>query len=261
MVIEGKQRIGKTSYVSQGMAEAHGEWSYNPFRECVKKEFGQEMRKWITFPPEEFLDVILDVGITEKHRAILWDDAGFWLFVLDWYDPFVKTVAKYIQLAGRQFGCVLFTTPSQKLMSGKVLDAMPDLLVCKVVHDWEKGEDTGKVRPRLASIYERWDYPDGKKGGVRKRWRDRFNAILPDEYFAWYQPKSQHYLDEAMQILKAERQIMRLKLEKRASAAEEAKKQESNLQEAIIKVAGSEERLKEVDEVIKQLSDVKNDKA
>jgi len=180
--------------------------------------------------------------VSEKHRALLWDDAGFWLFSLDWYEPFVKTVSKYIQLAGRQFGVILLTSPSKGMISNKVLEALPERYVCKIV---KEGKDRDTYRPRLAKVYQRWDYPDGRKGGVRTRWKDHFNAILPDDYFAWYKPKSDRYLDEGLQLLRREAKHLRKKMDKH---------EKEELMEDVHKVVGPPERLKEVEELIKQLS-------
>ena len=252
IIVTGRQRIGKSSYVCQGLAEALGEWEYKPVPFCAVPDYSERMRRWLTFPPEEFIDLTLSLGVGKKERAVIWDDAGFWLFVLDWYEPFVKTVAKYIQLAGRQFGFLLFTSPSQGMISSKVLDAMPELYVCKIV---KEEKDNPHRKPRLATVYERWDYPDGRKGGVRKRWKDHYNAILPDDFWNWYKPKSDHYLDEGLKILQAEKTILRLKQTRREK---EAKGEEGELMEKVYDVTGSPERLAEVNEVIAQLSATKS---
>ena len=253
MVVEGRQRLGKSSYCSQGLAEAHGEWEHdfsNKTSECVKKNW-EQTKKWIVFPPEEFIDITLSLGVGTKERGILWDDAGFWLFALDWYEPFVKTVARYIQLAGRQFGCLMLTSPSQKLISSKILEALPEIYVARIV---KESHDSTTRLPRIAKVYERWDYPDGKKGGVRTQWMDHYNAILPEEFWQWYKPKSDHYLDEGLRILKSEAQILRLKQTKKERAA---KDEEGSLMEKVYDVTGSPERLAEVNEVIAQLSATK----
>ena len=71
------------------------------------------------FKPEEFLDKVLEVD--EKEKALIWDDAGYWLFSLDWYEPFVKAVSRWMQVAGTQFACIILTTPKRSLISSKVL--------------------------------------------------------------------------------------------------------------------------------------------
>ena len=245
IVVEGKQRVGKSSYVSQCLAEAAGKWDHNYrlqdgtiISKAVTPNY-EEVKKWMVFPPKEFLDLVLHVR--RKQRAVIWDDAGFWLFALDWYEPFVKSVSRYIQLAGRQFGVLILTTPNKKLISNKVLEALPDMYVCKVV---KAGSDDVRYRPRLAKVYERWDYPDGRKGGVKTRWKDRFNAILPDPFFEWYLPKSQKYMDIGLQLLKKEVRKITKKTEP---------KDEEEYMEKVHQVAGDPDRFKEVNELITNL--------
>ena len=254
LIVEGKQRIGKSSYVSQAVAESFGRWEQEPKIRCIEPNY-EEVKKWMVFPPKDFLDLVLTVGVGRKERVAFWDDAGFWLFALDWYDPFVKTISKYIQLAGRQFGSLILTTPSQKLISGKVLEALPSVLLGRVV---KIGGDERLYRPRKCTIYKRWSYPDGKKGGVKKVWIDNFNAILPDEFFNWYKPKSDHYMDVGLQILKREIR----KVTKRMRDQEKIEKAIESLDrgetmEKVHKVAGDPSLMKEVNEILGNLETAK----
>jgi len=247
MITEGKQRIGKSSYNCQSLAEAFGEWEYEEQPDksmvatCVKPDY-ETVKRWVVFPPRDFLDLIFSIPIGKKEMAVYWSDAGFWLFVLDWYDPFVKSVAKYIQLCGRQFASVLFSSPSKRLISGKVLESMPEFHVCRIS---KKGKDDIDRRPRLAKVYERWDFPDGKKGGVKTRWQDKFNAILPDDFFNWYKPISDQYLEIGRQILR--REMLAVMKKKHMG-----KKEKGEQMEDVHKMVGDPERLSEIDEVLKQ---------
>lgn len=238
LVVEGRQRIGKSSYVSQALAEAEGRYEYDPVIRSVTQDY-DAIKKWIVFRPKEFLDRVL--SIKDKAKCLIWDDAGFWLFALDWYEAFVKTVARYIQLCGRQFGCLILTSPSQKMISGKVLEALPDMLVCRIR---EEGMDSLRIRPREARVFRRWDYPDGKKGGVRKLFVDHFNAISPDDYWKWYRPKSDEYMAIGLSILKREVTKMTRKLDKG-----EIEDQVHDVE----KVVGDPDKLIELQEVIANL--------
>ena len=244
MITEGKQRIGKSSYNCQSLAEAHGKWEYMEDEDkvthakCTKPNY-EEVKNWVVFPPKDFISLVLRIPIGEKEKAVYWSDSGFWLFALDWYQPFVKAVAKYIQLCGRQFAAVLLSTPNKKLISGKVLESIPEIFVCRVI---KGGHDTQRFRPRIAKVYERWDYPDGKRGGVRTRWKDNFNAILPDDFFEWYKPQSDHYLQIGKDILRKEIEAMQKKL---------GKKEKEDMMEGVHKVVGEPERLKEIEEVLR----------
>lgn len=243
LITEGRQRIGKTSYCSQVVAEALGTPEINKDVIIARPDYA-EAKGWIVFPPKEFLDRVLETY--EKKPVLLWDDAGFWLFALDWYEPFVKTVAKYINLIGRQFAALLFTTPNKKLISSKVLEAIPDIYICRLT---EIGKDKPKYKRRVAKAYERWDYPDGKRGGVHTRWTDYFNAILPDSFFNWYKPISDRYLEIGKRLLRKEVEVMAKK-----TAKKEAKEEKEELMESVHKVVGDPKRFKEIDEVIATFS-------
>jgi len=244
IVVEGRQRVGKSSYVSQALASAFGEWEYKPEIRCVQPNF-EAVKPWMVFPPKEFLELVLNQ--TKKEKAVIWDDAGFWLFALDWYEPFVKSVSRYIQLAGRQFAFLILTTPNKNLISSKVLAALPSMYVCKVVRNRAYGRDSYKFRPRIAKVYEKWDYPDGKKGGVKTRWKDNFNCILDDSFYEWYKPKSEHYMDIGLEILRREVNKITKKMDR---------KDEEEKMEKVFQVTGNPEKLNELDEVIKNLETV-----
>lgn len=246
MTVEGVQRIGKTSYSCKSLAQACGEWAWDGDSKelmSVKSDF-EAVKKWLVFLPREFLDLVFSYDTEEKQRAVIWDDAGFWLFALDWYEPFVKSVSRYAQLCGTQFGTLILTTPDKRLISQKVLDALPKMKVCEIV---EAGKDTYKSRPRIARVYEKWNWADGKRGGVKKKWIDKFNAMLPDDFYNWYFPKRQAYLQEGKKILR--REVIRL--EKKTGQKES--KEEEEIMETVHKVVGDESRLKEVNEVLAML--------
>lgn len=244
VVIEGVQRVGKTSYASKVFAQAFGEWERKPEPHCVKTDF-ESVKEWMAFMPREYLDSIMNVY--EKERGIILDDAGLWLYALDWYHPFVKAVNKWMQVCGTRFGSVFLTTPNKNLISSKILDALPDMKVCRIV---KRGKDRLNNRPRLAKVYERWDYPDGKKGGVKTRWSDRYNAILPDDFYYWYKPRREKYVDIALKMLRSEIN----KIDRKLSASDiEKRAEESGIMEDVLKVVGDESQLKEVNEVLKNL--------
>jgi len=247
IIVEGKQRIGKSSYVSQSGAEALGEWDKDgDMLYCAKADY-ESLKKYIVFRPVDFLNLVLH--IEEKVCLVIWDDAGYWLFALDWYLPFVKSVSRYIQLAGRQITCLCLTTPDQDLISSKVLVSLPSMYLGRIRRD-ERTKDRPMDRPRAAKVYERWKYPDGHPGGVYTRWIDHFNAILPDDFYSWYKPISDQYLDVALRLMRTEVK----KLTKTLGAGEAAQAQED-----AYKMAGAPERYNELEDVIKNLEADKNE--
>ncbi len=250
-IYEGVQRIGKSSFACQALAEAAGEWDFNYSyidrhhnthigMKCVKPNY-EAVKDWLVFLPKEFLGLVLRIGAgDEKQLCGIWDDAGFWLYALDWYEPFVKSVNKYIQLGGRQFANLTFTTPSASLISSKVMDALPERVKCRI----RKIEfDTIGRKPRLAKFYQFWNYPDGRRGGVYLYWIDKFDAMLPEEFYKWYKPKSDGYMAQGLKLLKTEVS----KLDKKAMKSREGQE----AMEQVFKVVGEPEHLKEINEVLK----------
>ncbi len=65
LVVDGVQRIGKSSYVIKGLAFANGEWVYEPEPICVKPDY-ESVKPWVVFKPKEFLDLVLKVEEKEK---------------------------------------------------------------------------------------------------------------------------------------------------------------------------------------------------
>jgi len=84
LVVQGKQRIGKSSYTQQCLAESCGKWEKMYVKAlnresmvCVERDY-EAVKKRVVFKPEEFLDLTLLVDV--KSRAVIWDDAGYCLF-------------------------------------------------------------------------------------------------------------------------------------------------------------------------------------
>lgn len=238
LIVEGVQRVGKSAYVSKGLAYANGEWEFKPTPRCVKPDF-ESVKPYMVFKPEEFLDQVLVVE--SKQKALIWDDAGYWLFALDWYEPFVKAVCKWMQVAGTQFGVIILTSPEKSLISSKVLTALPNHYVCRVTRT---SGDRQRYRPRIAKAYISWTYPDGRKGGVRTRWTDRFNAMLPDDYYNWYNPIRRGYLDLARALMKKEVR----ELQRKQTTLSQG--EESEFMETVHRATGGLEKIDEVNEVL-----------
>ena len=61
LVVQGKQRIGKSSYTQQSLAEAFGDWDKMYMKSlkresmvCMKRNY-EAVKEWVVFKPEEFL--------------------------------------------------------------------------------------------------------------------------------------------------------------------------------------------------------------
>jgi len=174
-----------------------------------------------------------------REKMDIWDDMGLWLFVLDWFDPFVKATCKYLNVARTDWAFIFGNTPTPKMVAKRIQN-FPEVIRVKITKRGSNVKNPGK--PRLATAYHVWNTPDLKKTGVRKVFEDEYNAMMPDDFFSWYKPRRDHYATLAKQLMYKEL----VKLEKKDL-------------EDVIENKGFKEvipepgRLRELEEVISQI--------
>jgi len=105
MSIYGGKGKGKTTYSCKVGVDvlSHGQWS---------KDDWDVVWERLVFPPTEFIDKLNSIKEGERLEFLIWDDAGLWLNALDWHDPFVQAVQKYLNVARTDMACLLMTTPN-----------------------------------------------------------------------------------------------------------------------------------------------------
>jgi len=146
----------------------------------------------LVFHPKNFL--LACRRLTERDKALLWDDAGLWLFSLDFKDPFVNAVSKFMSVARTKFGAIIFTTPHPSHVIKKIR-TLPDAVVVKVY------KYTNSRWLRKAKHYQWWSTPDGKKSGVRGKEVEKFSCHIPDFIYDWYLPLRKRYADMALDMM------------------------------------------------------------
>jgi len=167
---------------------------------CSDAEAWEKVKGFIVFHPQQFfdkLDQIRDIGM-KRAPAIIWDDAGLWLYALDWNDPFIKALGKYMNVARSRLGALIMTTPTPKMIFSKVRD-MPDAINVKII------KTTGAPRAewvRRAKGYQQSMLPDMKKSRVHLRYTDDFVCRMPDEFYNWYKPLRDEYEQLALDLIK-----------------------------------------------------------
>lgn len=233
MAYGGFLGTGKSSYCIKVEAEALGT---NPGWPDNKPDYNQ-VKDYLDFPPKAFVERLLRMKRREK--MIIWDDMGLWLFVLDWFNPFVKAVCKYMNVARTDWAFIFGNTPTPKMVAKRIHN-FPEIIRVKISKEGSNIKNPGK--PRIATAYQVWMSPDLKKTGVRKIFQDRYNAMMPDDFFKWYKPKRDYYATIAKQMMYKEL----TKLDKRDK--------EEVIEDPGFKEALPEpERVKELQEVIGQL--------
>jgi len=153
-----------------------------------------DYKELVVYHPSQFLQKLSE--LTEKGErapALLWDDAGVWLFALDWNTTFVKAVAKVLQVSATAVCLLLFTTPTPSMIIKRVRD-IEGILFAKIVQPNSK-----RPTARRARIYRLTSNPLGFRS-AKLIAEDRYDVMLPDDIYNWYFPLRQSYLREATRL-------------------------------------------------------------
>lgn len=199
IIIYGELRLGKTAYALKAILQV---LQYiHPNRKIdykmIRNNFG--------FNPFDVVDTWLQVD--EKQPFYVWDDAGFWLFSMEWHDPTLIAIQKYMNVIGTDFGSLIMTTPDPTWILGKI-GTLHGLIRCLIVRRDSRGENVlleeqeAKRFSRMAIAYKPYKSPDFKKHGVNKVWTDEFSCKIPDEIYVEYQPERDHYAHLAKQLMR-----------------------------------------------------------
>lgn len=179
---------------------SYGEWAAgkSSFAIQVLKELypGEEWKKYLVFKPEHFLDLV--DGLAERGERvplIVWDDAGLWLYALDWNDPRVKSVVKFLNVLRTIMAGLILTTPAIDMIVTKI-PHIEGMRIAKTVRAEGTNHDL-----RVLRAYRNTFMPWGKRY-VRMDWEDPFNVMLPNEDYNWYEPIRNRYAKEAIQLMR-----------------------------------------------------------
>ncbi len=179
-VVHGPRGIGKTTWSIKVAARCIG---------TIEEPDFEGVKRWLIFTPQEFCNMINKTYNTQI--VLVWDDAGYWINRLFWYEQFVREALRYMTLQRTQFTAIIFSTPSLTLIPNKILQ-LEDVFRVKII----KVEDATNCvkRWRMAFIKKPWYSDDFKKHGVSLQYPERFSGLMPDDFFEWYQPVRQKYV-------------------------------------------------------------------
>lgn len=204
----GEPRVGKSSYFIQVQKDLFKHYDKMIPRndrlrlidfastQNIKDREINYWRIFVVFKPEHFIELVkylMRYGI--RSVLLIWDDAGLWMFALDWNDPKVKSALKFLQVCGTVTGAMFMTTPSIKMILKKVFE-IEGIHVTKVIRN------TNLRNPNLrdAKTYRNSLAPWGKRF-LKQTTEDAFSVMLPDEDYSWYKPLRDSYLNEALAML------------------------------------------------------------
>ena len=177
VLIYGTGGIGKTSYAMQ----------------CVKQVDPEHYRQRFIFPPRQFVDTVSWLKSNNlRIPALVWDDMGFWMYTLDYNDPFVKSAVKFFNVARTVVSCIIGTTTSMKMLTSSVRNM--DALTVKVVAARDnpytslaKGYRTS-LQPNLMRL-------------VKTVFEDEYPRYMEQEDYQWYRPLRDSYVNEAITLM------------------------------------------------------------
>lgn len=211
-IIHGTPRIGKSAYAVKAMGQVIDYlWGEDIYKITGSTGFRRAplCEKYLGWDPNIIVDIWLD--IKERIPQFTWDDAGYWLFSLNWTDPLLISVQKYMNVVGTDINNLMMTTPDPEWILSKIA-SMPGTMRIKIIkRDGGRGDSDSRVFSRRALGYVPWKYPDLKGGGVNKKIEDDFSCKLPDEFYKWYKPTREFYAQAAKLEMKEELRRRRLR--------------------------------------------------
>ena len=194
LLIQGSHGFGKSSYANTLIAEVYSIHNDGvPDWEMVKKRVG--------YDPEEVLETLDSIPEGERWYVYHWDDAGTWLHSLDFQDPFVKAVGKYMQVARTDLACMIFTSISRSDVSSKIR-GIPDAIIIDIT---KEGSDSKSPYPSIKNRRTARAYILRKtwKGREWKdyQWEEMFDSHVPNKFYnKWYRPKRNKYATQAKEL-------------------------------------------------------------
>lgn len=211
-IIYGPLGIGKSAYALKVAHEVYdGSWD--------------QVKAHVVFHPEDFVNRCLDMSEKGKRdKVLIWDDAGLWLFAMDFTNPFIKAILKYMNVARTNWGALILTSPTPTWVLYK-MRTFPQLINIKITKKQDETQpgNTTYRRPRIGRAYRSWVAPDLKKQGVHTIYEDEYDATLPnDVYWDWYKPLRDSYAKQAAIMMKSELAKVSDKMAKEAEAIVEA---------------------------------------
>ena len=184
IMVYGAKGWGKTAYAVKTLSQVYNTWD------------PQILKNYIIYSPFDFIRVVK--GLEGKRmQCMVWDDAGVWLSALKWNDPLLVAITRYLDVCRVHWASIIYTTPFPSHVIKKIRN-LPSLItvrIDKINQHWYK--------PRLGKGYGMWMLPDLKKSRVKPLFEDTFSAIMPNEFYYWYQDYRAKYATRAFSEVEA----------------------------------------------------------
>lgn len=224
-IFYGTPRIGKSALAIKAMGQAiEYLWGEDIYK--LSGSSGQRRapvcQRYMGWDPGDNVERWLTID--ERIACYTWDDAGYWLFSLNWTDPLLITVQQYMNVIGTDINTFMMTTPDPDWILSKIA-TIPGTIRIKVIkRDGGRSDAPSKLFARRAIGYKPYRSPDLKKTGVNKVIEDDYSCKLPDEfYFQWYKPTREFYAQAAKLAMREE---LRRRAEKRERTEKRRRKKD-----------------------------------
>jgi len=193
-IVYGPLGIGKSTYACKVLAELYGEKGEKNW-DAVKER--------IVFTPRQFVEKCeYMLANTIRDKSLIWDDAGLALLALEFQNPWIRAVIKYLNVMRTNLASLILTTPLPTWIIKKIR-GFPQCVTIKIIR--ERNDEIRPARHRLAKAYRFWISPDMKKSGVTGIYEDHFTALMPNDFFYnFYKPLRESYARNAIQDMRTQ---------------------------------------------------------
>ncbi len=185
VIIYGPLRMGKSAYAMKVLGQVYDYFYGEKLSPDLLKEF-------MGFHPAEVIDAWMNID--KRIPMYIWDDAGFWLYSMDWNNPLLRAIQKYFNVIGTDMNTLVLTTPDPTWILSKLVN-MPGTLRGRIM------KRDGTRWGRVCRGYKPYRSPDLKKTGVNVKWEDTFNCKIPDKVYEYYKPMRDGYARQAKQMV------------------------------------------------------------
>jgi hypothetical protein len=168
-----------------------------------EEEAWEKLKQFIVFHPSQFFQKIEQIEQAGLKRIpfIIWEDAGLWLYAMEWNNPFIEAFIKYLNVARTHLAALICSSPSPEWVIRK-LRRFPSAFTVRILK--YSGDKEGFVHTwqRIARGYRFWIHPDLRHTGVEKAWEDTFICKMPNKFYDWYKPIRDTYENMALNLMK-----------------------------------------------------------
>lgn len=189
VVIHGPLRMGKSAYAMKVMGQVYDYLKGRPLSADLLKDY-------MGFHPREV--VYRWARLKRRIPCYLWDDAGYWLYSMDWWHPLLKSIQKYLNVIGTDMNTLILTTPDPRWILKKLLH-MPGAIRGKVMkrRSSRQGDSDSLKYSRRCKGYKPYLMPDLVKSGVNSLWVDDYSCKIPQDVYDYYLPLRISYAKHA----------------------------------------------------------------